>query len=135
MKFTYLSLVAIAVFAFSSCSKKRTDLEVCSEGKWKYHDEQQNLDAFLEIDDDNNAKYYVPNSANLPGCTGNLLEATFQLSYIENSSEAVIKGLVKNNCYSSNFSFVDDNEKVMMTCTSNKLYITRADSTIYALTK
>lgn len=135
MKFKLLVLATCLASIAVSCGTKRTDLEVCSEGKWKYHDEQQNLDAFLEIDDDNNAKYYVPNSANLPGCTGNLLEASFQISYLENSSEAIIKGLVKNNCYNSQFSFVDNNEKVMMTCTSNKLYITRADSTIYALSK
>lgn len=135
MKLRLFTIAASVAVLFSSCSKNRTDLEVCTEGKWSYHDQTQNMNAYLEIDDNNNAKYYVPNTNNLPGCTGNLLEATFQLSYVENTSEAVVKNLEKKNCYNSNFSFVDNNETVLITCNTNKLYITRADSTIYALTK
>ena len=132
MKLKLASVLAVlALMTTTSCSKK----EYCTEGNWKYVAPENNVTVFLEIDEDSNAKYNVPNSLNIPGCGANILEASFKLQYLDNSTTAVVTNFTKNNCYNVNYSFVTQNDTLQMACYPTKLYVTRNDTTIYILDK
>lgn len=130
MKTNLLALSVISMLALASCSKN-SNAEECMQGKWVNTTNQTPV--YLEIDGNNNAKYYAPNTYNLPFCVGNLAEATFQLQFQPNSNIATVKSMQKKNCYGNSFAFVEENDVLKISCFPKKLYITRNDTTIYPL--